>query len=254
MFQQYSVFISFLFVCTFQGFSQSNLAIKDSSFLYVINSAGQDTSNQKYNVSFSIGEPLIENHTDNTANTWNEGFIQPYFISPQLVSFSNDSAFCKGATIDLSSEAFLDYPFSWSIIQNTTDTLNLSESSSSFSLSDFNYEETTIITYNKEFPKVQADTFTIYLEDIARCPVNLEIYELITPNDDGKNDFFYIENINKLINNEVYLFSKWGNLLYHEKNYYNQYSPIELEIGEYIYVIKDQDRNKTYTGNLIIRK
>ncbi len=247
MFKQYSAFISFLFLQTFLALAQSNITSIET-FLHVTNTGGKSLSNTNYEVSFSIGEPLVNSYTDNNTYTINEGIIHPCFISPKLTSTNGNTAFCKGATINLISENTL-FPLTWENLTNNTKI----ENQSTYTISNFNYEKTIIIAYG-DFPLVQADTFIVYLEDIARCFVDLSVYELITPDGSGKNDFFFIENIDKLINNEVFLFNRWGDILFHQENYDNKYTPTELENGEYIYMIKDHDRNKTYTGNLIIRK
>lgn len=45
------------------------------------------------------------------------------------------------------------------------------------------------------------------------------IYNLVSPNGDGKNDYFIIDNINKYPNNTVEIFNRWGIKVYETKGY-----------------------------------
>jgi len=45
------------------------------------------------------------------------------------------------------------------------------------------------------------------------------IYNLVTPDGDGKNDYFIIENINKYPNNRVEIYNRWGVRVYETTNY-----------------------------------
>ncbi|WP_082711042.1 gliding motility-associated C-terminal domain-containing protein [Myroides odoratus] len=45
------------------------------------------------------------------------------------------------------------------------------------------------------------------------------IYNLVTPDNDGKNDYFIIENINKYPNNRVEIYNRWGVKVYETTNY-----------------------------------
>lgn len=80
---------------------------------------------------------------------------------------------------------------------------------------DLNAKEVTTVSAVKEFGLFTlgtVDTPLIAGEDI-------EIYNLVTPNDDGKNDYFMIENINNFPNNKVEIYNRWGVKVYDTKNY-----------------------------------
>ncbi len=47
------------------------------------------------------------------------------------------------------------------------------------------------------------------------------IYNLVSPNGDGKNDYFTIANIEKFSNNNVEIFNRWGAKVYETSNYGN---------------------------------
>ncbi|MEN7549384.1 Ig-like domain-containing protein [Rapidithrix thailandica] len=52
--------------------------------------------------------------------------------------------------------------------------------------------------------------------------VPLIIYDLITPNDDTKNDSWVIDGIERFPNNKVQIFNRWGNLIYEVNGYNNE--------------------------------
>ncbi|MBL7917918.1 MAG: gliding motility-associated C-terminal domain-containing protein [Bacteroidia bacterium] len=66
----------------------------------------------------------------------------------------------------------------------------------------------------------------------------------ITPNHDGKNDFFYVENIEKYPGNKVVIFNRWGKELYSKDNYNNVDKPwppqngdANVASGTYFYIV-----------------
>ncbi|TDS17116.1 gliding motility-associated-like protein [Maribacter caenipelagi] len=94
--------------------------------------------------------------------------------------------------------------------------------------------------------------------------------EVITPDGDGTNDFFGIENIESFPNNTVQIYNRWGILVYEMSGYDNRTNVFtgssdgratlskdsELPVGVYFYVIKyDNDGNKlNKSGYLYINR
>ena len=103
---------------------------------------------------------------------------------------------------------------------------------------------------------------------------NFEIFNGITPNDDGNNDYFKITGIEHYPNNNVKIFNRWGVLVYETENYgilggnnnlfvgisegritYEQSQ--ELPTGTYFYIISFEDSNpgqSNYTGYIYINR
>jgi gliding motility-associated-like protein len=83
------------------------------------------------------------------------------------------------------------------------------------------------------------------------------IQSSITPNGDGVNDFFIIKNIEQFPSNELYIFDKSGNLVYHTEYYYNTWDAKKdgAAIAEdmYYYVF-DDGRGTMQTGYLQVSK
>ena len=78
------------------------------------------------------------------------------------------------------------------------------------------------LSINSGFGCTSEITHTVTIED------NLIFPNVITPNGDNLNDVFAIENLNTNINledpdqyrsNELYIYDRWGKLVYKAKNY-----------------------------------
>ncbi len=75
--------------------------------------------------------------------------------------------------------------------------------------------------------------------------VPLNIYNIITPNGDGKNDFFTVSGV---LNPEVKIFNRWGTKIEEWSNYDNKWNGGDLGAGTYYYYVRDKGDNKTYKG------
>jgi gliding motility-associated-like protein len=75
---------------------------------------------------------------------------------------------------------------------------------------------------------------------------NLTIPNLITPNQDGKNDSFEITGIGEEFGLEVY--NKWGDRVYKKSNYKNEWNAEGLNDGIYYFMITDSYISKDYKG------
>ncbi len=88
----------------------------------------------------------------------------------------------------------------------------------------------------------------------------LQVYNAISPNGDGKNDAFTLQNISA--NNKVTIFNRWGSVVFTVDNYDNQTrsfrglsdSGSELPTGTYYYRIDFTDGQSSRTGYLALRR
>ena len=84
--------------------------------------------------------------------------------------------------------------------------------------------------------EVQTITIEVLSDYIAVNATNI-----MSPNGDGKNDFFVVENIDKYPNNEVKIFDRGGRILFEKKNYDNSFDAVvngsPLKEGTYYYII-----------------
>lgn len=94
--------------------------------------------------------------------------------------------------------------------------------------------------------------FALAIYDPNKVTDNLIVYNTITPNNDGVNDYLLIKGIENYKNNTVRIFNRWGNLVWKTNNYNNKdrvfkgYSKMSMTIGNqdvlstgtYFYVIE----------------
>ncbi|KAA9340302.1 T9SS type B sorting domain-containing protein [Adhaeribacter soli] len=71
---------------------------------------------------------------------------------------------------------------------------------------------------------------------------DLIIYNIITPNNDGKNDAFVIENLKWYPQHELRIFNRWGVEVYQTKNYLNNWKAENISSGIYYYFFTAQGK------------
>lgn len=127
-----------------------------------------------------------------------------------------------------------------------------------------------------DYGNLQAGTYTVNVKDANNCSDsfsiavgedncgNINIHDVITPNGDGVNDVWVIENIKSYPNAVVQVFDKWGDRVYEARNYNNDWSGKKsngelLPDGTYFYVIKlnvsgSADIKNVWTGSILIKR
>lgn len=101
------------------------------------------------------------------------------------------------------------------------------------------------------------DDFTV-----TTANLEIEIYNAISPNNDGKNEFFNIQNIDALEpDNTVIIYNRWGANVFEVDNYSeaNAFRGLnnngnELPSGTYFYKIVFNSSGKTQTGYLVMKR
>ena len=102
----------------------------------------------------------------------------------------------------------------------------------------------------------------------------IEIFNGVTPNGDGKNDFFWVENIDLYPGNDMKIYNRWGVLVWESRGYnesnnvFTGYANVGsasgsgnlLPTGTYFYVLTfDANREpiggkSAYTGYLYLNQ
>ncbi len=94
-----------------------------------------------------------------------------------------------------------------------------------------------------------------------RCRIDtsaFRVFDVITPNGDNNNDKWIIANIEKYPNNEVFIYNRWGQIVYTKKAYTNEWAGTnqegkELPAAAYFYIIKlNDDKNTVWEGSVTI--
>lgn len=74
----------------------------------------------------------------------------------------------------------------------------------------------------------------------------LKFYNVITPNNDGKNDRFIIENITQYPNSELIILNRYGKRIFQRIGYQNNWSGEEVNSGVYYWLLKlNEPKNPT---------
>ena len=71
----------------------------------------------------------------------------------------------------------------------------------------------------------------------------LHIPNVITPNSDGKNDQLVIEGLSQYEANELIILNRWGNHVFEQKNYAQNWEGRGLSDGTYFYLLKIKGKN-----------
>lgn len=112
---------------------------------------------------------------------------------------------------------------------------------------------------------VDSCSFTITVSDCG-----ITIYESFSPNGNGQNEYFFVENLDAFPNSSVIIFNRWGTEVYQSDNYQNDWNGIsqskyniagnELPEGTYYYIltlggdVSNPSHGKTYKGYVYLKK
>jgi gliding motility-associated-like protein len=111
------------------------------------------------------------------------------------------------------------------------------------------------------------ETVYYYLDDVSvwYCDEDESVSEdlfvpnAFSPNGDGLNDYFVIQGIEQYPDNELYIYNRWGELVYYKSKYDNSFTGESntqtlfgktLTEGTYFYVFRTGKENKSYSGFL----
>ncbi|SFE16272.1 gliding motility-associated C-terminal domain-containing protein [Chitinophaga sp. CF118] len=98
---------------------------------------------------------------------------------------------------------------------------------------------------NEDKPEDNKAVATISVEgDVLIIP------NVFTPNGDGKNEMFDIGGLKKYPSASLYVYNRWGAMVYQSKDYQNNWSGTGLNAGSYFYTleVKKADGTKIYKG------
>jgi gliding motility-associated-like protein len=101
------------------------------------------------------------------------------------------------------------------------------------------------LTVNDFCGNALSDTVTITVEPCVFIP------NVITPNGDGLNDAFYIENITSFEDAHLFIYNRWGQRVFESKPYRNEWVPLDASPGTYYYILRSRNFEEL-RGNLTI--
>ncbi len=94
-------------------------------------------------------------------------------------------------------------------------------------------------------------------EGAASLPIPCEIVipNIVTPNGDGKNDLFVIQNLQQYENPNLQLFNRWGNIILNSSNYDNKFDFKDYADGVYFYILTIPNAEPSeYKGSVTVIK
>jgi len=112
----------------------------------------------------------------------------------------------------------------------------------------------TLIRFSKPLPK---GTYRIWIKttnpvdlrysrsnylDFEVRELDLEVYNVVTPNGDGINETFTINHILRFPEARVQLFNRWGQVVLNQSPYRNDFNGSMLEAGTYYYLVERAGR------------
>jgi gliding motility-associated-like protein len=204
---------------------------------HVINAAGGSTKVGGNYYGYNIGEPI----TGTNGYYYTQGFLQPdYAIGNAFnasIYYGNES--CQGANDGYiianvyNNKGTIHYALS-PTSDSTANSVNLQPGTYTLTIRDsINHPLNKVITIN-------ASTET--------CPVT--VHNAFSPNGDGLNDLFILDGIENYTNNHVYIYNRYGQLLWDKPKYNNTTvvwdgkaaSGAALYAGTYFYIIEIDTR------------
>jgi gliding motility-associated-like protein len=101
---------------------------------------------------------------------------------------------------------------------------------------------------------VSNDTITLFVTENPDWP--LTIFNTFTPNGDGYNDIWFIENIDKYPDNHLWIYNRNGHLVYEKQSYLNdwegKYYGTPLPAATYYYILETGPVLEIFKGDVTI--
>lgn len=186
-----------------------------------------------------------------SCGTYTSNPIEVIVRSLNNVTVNNDVIICGGESVQLHASGGMDY--------NWTPVTGL--------------DHTTIP--NPIASPVHTTAYTVTVKDQYGCTAtatvnvtvmcdSLDIPNGFSPNHDGTNDYFVIDGIDGYAGNVLFVYNRWGNLVYKQKDYDNKWDGRsnvngvmygqELPNGTYYFILNLNNDEKPVNGFVVIRR
>ncbi len=216
----------------------------------------QDISSSHTNGSvFPVGNTSVSvTVTDNSGNDSTVTFTVVIAPLPEFEVSNTVINGCVGSDVELNVLSSSNYSYSW-YYQNV---LIGSDSAYLITSADLDDEGVYIVDATSSYGCISSDTLSVFME---QCDVI--IYESFSPNGDGANDVFIIENLEGFPGAKLWIYNRWGTEVYYNDDYHNDWdgrsqskyniNGDELPEGTYFYIL-DLNRDINISGFERIRK
>ena len=173
-------------------------------------------------------------------------FISLLSTDSMMVFAGNDTTIDEGEPIDLNGTEYGTTLFYWSPGGLLSDSLILNPAAT---LSD----TTVFIIYGYGLDPICFVSDTVVINVIENV---LEVTNLFTPNGDGVNDNWTVNDLDEVANCKVSIYSRWGIKVFEAEPYMNDWDGTEdgkqLPGGAYYYVFQCSDRDKPIIGSITL--
>lgn len=154
--------------------------------------------------------------------------IDVFVITPPVFDLGNDAGICLQQQLQLCANVDAD-SYRWNT--GSIDSCIIITQPGKY----------TVTASNRCFNR--SDAITIYH---VVCK-ELIFYNLITPNKDGLNEYFVVENIDER-DCTLSVFNRWGNKVYEKDHYNNEWDASGLSDGVYYYRLDDHTTESVFKG------
>jgi gliding motility-associated-like protein len=165
----------------------------------------------------------------------------PDSITAMFINYSNSNCFGSGGgSVEIvAAGGTQPYSYLWSNGATTASVSDLKNQTYYITVTDLNQ-----------------CTGEFSIEVVKDPKVDLIIHNSFSPNGDGKNDIWFIENLNLYPENELVVLNRWGNEVFSVNGYMNNWDGGNLNEGTYFYVLKVNMCNDftTFKGYVTILK
>lgn len=203
----------------------------------VIGSTGGYVVGTNLSLSSTVGEAVVQT-LFSVNKILTQGFQQPTLIIDSVVSYEVINESCRGAnngSIFINNVLGCAGPYTV-FVRSVLDTaVILDESQLQAGVYQVRIEGASGCFYNQ--------LITVGIDNDEDC--KLKFYSGLTPNGDGDNDIWYVDNIENFPVNNVKIFNRWGDLVWEQENYSNEEDKVwkgtnkngkDLPDGTYFYI------------------
>lgn len=105
--------------------------------------------------------------------------------------------------------------------------------------------------------QIQPSIFATVLpkkDSVIKTENTLLVYQFVSPNNDGKNETFYVNGLELYPENEVIIMDRTGRIVFNRKNYHNDWEGDNLPEDNYFYVVKIPAVNSVLKGGFVLAR
>lgn len=184
-------------------------------------------------------------------------FASKLAIAQLVVDAGNDVTICKGNSIDIGGNLSASggnepYSYSWSPMSFINNPGIANPTVSPKNTSKY------YLTVTDNLGNVDTDSVIVFVDSLsANGSCNpLLFYNTFTPNDDGTNDTWVIENARKYPNNTLEVYNRYGKIVYKAVAYDNSWNGRnlgeKLPMATYYYIFDPGDGSQILKGSVTI--